>query len=52
MVAGAILIAALALVVEGLLAGLQRLIVSPGLRTAPTRTGSRRPTPVVAGGTA
>lgn len=52
MVAGAILIAGLALVVEGLLAGLQRLIVSPGLRTAPTRTGSRRPTPVVAGGTA
>jgi osmoprotectant transport system permease protein len=52
MVAGAVLIAALALVVEGLLAGLQRLIVSPGLRTAPTRTGSRRPTPVVAGGTA
>jgi osmoprotectant transport system permease protein len=52
MVAGAVLIAALALVVEGLLAGLQRLIVSPGLRTAPARTGSRRPTPVVAGGTA
>ena len=51
MVAGAVLIAALALVVEGLLAGLQRFIVSPGLRTAPTRTGSRRPTPVVAGGT-
>jgi osmoprotectant transport system permease protein len=52
MVAGAVLIAALALVVEGLLAGLQRLIVSPGLRVAPTRTGSRRPIPVVAGGTA
>jgi osmoprotectant transport system permease protein len=52
MVAGAVLIALLALVVEGLLAGLQRLIVSPGLRAAPTRTGSRRPTPVVAGGTA
>jgi osmoprotectant transport system permease protein len=52
MVGGAVLIAALALVVEGLLAGLQRLIVSPGLRTAAARTGSRRPTPVVAGGTA
>jgi osmoprotectant transport system permease protein len=52
MVAGAVLIAALALVVEALLAGLQRLIVSPGLRVAPTRAGSRRPTPVVAGGTA
>ena len=52
MVAGAVLIAALALVVEGLLAGLQRFIVSPGLRTAPIRTGARRPTPVVAGGTA
>jgi osmoprotectant transport system permease protein len=52
MVAGAVLIAALALVVEGLLAGLQRLIVSPGLRAASTRTGPRRPTPVVAGGTA
>jgi osmoprotectant transport system permease protein len=52
MVGGAVLIAALALVVEGLLAVLQRLIVSPGLRTASTRTGTRRPTPVVAGGTA
>jgi osmoprotectant transport system permease protein len=52
MVAGAVLIAALALVVEGLLAALQRMIVSPGLRTAPTRTGSRRPIPLVAGGTA
>lgn len=51
MVAGAVLIAVLALVVEGLLAGLQQLIVSPGLRAASTRT-SRRPAPVVAGGTA
>ncbi|OLT11071.1 hypothetical protein BJF78_27850 [Pseudonocardia sp. CNS-139] len=43
MVAGAVLIAALALVVEGLLALAQRLIVSPGLRTAPTRTASADP---------
>lgn len=52
MAGGAVLIAVLALVVEGLLALLQRQIVSPGLRAASTRTGSRRPTPVVAGGTA
>jgi osmoprotectant transport system permease protein len=53
MAGGAVLIAVLALVVEGLLALVQRQIVSPGLRAAAsTRTGSRRPTPVVAGGTA
>lgn len=34
MAAGALLIAALALLVEGVLAGVQRLVVSPGLRAA------------------
>jgi osmoprotectant transport system permease protein len=34
MAAGAVLIAVLALLVEGLLAGVQRLVVSPGLRAA------------------
>jgi osmoprotectant transport system permease protein len=52
MAGGAVLIALLALVVEGLLAALQRLVVSPGLRAVSVRTGTRRPTPVVAGGTA
>jgi osmoprotectant transport system permease protein len=42
MAAGAILIAVLALLVEGVLAGVQRLVVSPGLRQAGTR--SRPPT--------
>lgn len=37
MAGGAILIAVLALVVEGVLAGVQRLVVSPGLRAASTR---------------
>jgi osmoprotectant transport system permease protein len=36
MAAGAVLVAALALAVEGLLAGVQRLLVSPGLRSAPS----------------
>ena len=40
MAAGAILIAALALVVEAILAGVQRLVVSPGLRAA---SGRARP---------
>ena len=46
MAAGALLIAALALLVDSLLAILQRLIVSPGLRRAPS-TGRRanRPPP-------
>jgi osmoprotectant transport system permease protein len=52
MAAGAVLVAALALVVEGLLGTLQRLIVSPGLRTAPARGRAPRQAPVVAGGIA
>jgi osmoprotectant transport system permease protein len=52
MAGGAVLIAVLALAVEGVLALLQRLIVSPGLRAASVRAGAPRPTPVVAGGTA
>jgi osmoprotectant transport system permease protein len=52
MAAGAVLVAALALLVEGLLGGLQRLIVSPGLRTAQARRRAPRPAPVVAGGIA
>jgi osmoprotectant transport system permease protein len=52
MVSGAVLIALLALAVEGVLAGLQRAVVSPGIRTARTRarpvaeprTETRRPT--------
>ena len=38
MAAGAVLIAVLALVVEGILAGVQRLVVSPGLRVAGKRS--------------
>lgn len=45
MVAGAVFIAVLALVTEAVLAGVQRLVVSPGLRLSPT-TRSRRPAPV------
>jgi osmoprotectant transport system permease protein len=52
MAAGAVLVAALALVVEGLLGALQRLIVSPGLRAAPARRRAPRQAPVVAGGIA
>jgi osmoprotectant transport system permease protein len=52
MAAGAVLVAVLALVVEGLLGALQRLIVSPGLRTAPARRRAPRQAPVVAGGIA
>lgn len=37
-IAGAVLVAALALLVEGVLAGVQRLVVSPGLRKAPRRS--------------
>lgn len=44
MVAGAVLIAGLALVVEAVLAGVQRLVVSPGLRLSRTAR-SRRPEP-------
>lgn len=42
MAAGALLIAALALTAEAVLAGLQRLVVSPGLRTTPAGR-ARRP---------
>lgn len=45
MAAGAVLIAVLALVVEALLAGLQRAVVSPGLRKNP----AGRPVPKTAG---
>lgn len=44
MAAGAVLVAALALLVEAILAGVQRLVVSPGLRST---TSSRRGTTVV-----
>ena len=46
MIAGSILVALLAVAADLLLAGLQKLIVSPGLRAAP---GPRRPRPVSAG---
>jgi osmoprotectant transport system permease protein len=36
MIAGSILVAVLAVAADLLLAGLQKLVVSPGLRTAPT----------------
>ena len=52
MAAGAVLVAALALLVEGLLGGLQRLIVSPGLRLAQARRRVPRQALVFAGGTA
>jgi osmoprotectant transport system permease protein len=52
MAAGAVLVAALALAVEALLGALQRLIVSPGLRTAQPRRRAPRQAPVVAGGIA
>lgn len=42
MAAGAVLVAALALVVEALLAGVQRLVVSPGLRKSAGRSSGRR----------
>jgi len=42
MIAGSVLVAVLAIALDLLLAGLQRLIVSPGLRAAPGRV--RRPT--------
>jgi osmoprotectant transport system permease protein len=44
-IAGALLIAALALLVEGVLAGVQRLVVSPGLR--PSRRARRKSRPQV-----
>ncbi|GAA3603930.1 ABC transporter permease subunit [Marihabitans asiaticum] len=40
---GAILVALLALVLEGLMAAIQRLVVSPGLTDNPGRQRSRRP---------
>lgn len=46
MAAGAVLIAALALAVEALLAGVQRLVVSPGLRAAAPTGRSRPVTPL------
>jgi osmoprotectant transport system permease protein len=52
MAAGAVLVAALALIVEAVLGALQRVIVSPGLRTAQTRRRAPRQAPVVAGGIA
>jgi osmoprotectant transport system permease protein len=52
MAAGAVLVAVLALAVEGLLGGVSRLIVSPGLRTAQVRRRAPRQAPVFAGGTA
>jgi osmoprotectant transport system permease protein len=45
-------VAALALIVEAVLGVLQRLIVSPGLRTAQARRRAPRQAPVVAGGIA
>jgi osmoprotectant transport system permease protein len=49
MAAGAIMIAVLALVVEGVLEVVQRMAVSPGLRDVATRRRTariwRRPTP-------
>jgi osmoprotectant transport system permease protein len=51
MVAGAVLVAALALLVEGLLGGLQRTIVSPGLRPTGAPRRAPRQAPVFAGGT-
>jgi len=52
MAAGAVLVAALALIVEALLGALQRLLVSPGLRTAQASRRAPRQAPVVAGGIA
>lgn len=53
MAAGAIAVAVLALVVEGVLSLAQRLVVSPGLRNAATRRRTartwRRPTPDLVG---
>lgn len=43
MAAGAVLVAALALIVEALLAIVQRLVVSPGLRVTRTRSARRSP---------
>jgi osmoprotectant transport system permease protein len=56
MAAGAVLIAALALIVEGILATVQRVVVSPGLRVAGNRGRPRteqgnRPTHEMAGAT-
>lgn len=42
MAGGAVLVAALAIVVELVLAGVQRLVVSPGLRRSPTRRRALR----------
>jgi osmoprotectant transport system permease protein len=55
MAGGAVLVAALAIAVELVLAGVQRLVVSPGLRTAKVRRRARRaevsPTADVVGAT-
>jgi osmoprotectant transport system permease protein len=45
MAAGALLIAALALTAEAVLAGVQRLVVSPGLRSTPAGRGRRPAAP-------
>ena len=50
MAAGAVLIAVLALVVEGILAAVQRLVVSPGLRAAGEHRRTPGNRPLLAGG--
>jgi osmoprotectant transport system permease protein len=42
MIGGSLLVAGLAIVADLLLAGLQKLLVSPGLRAAPAQSGRRR----------
>jgi osmoprotectant transport system permease protein len=42
MIGGSVLVAVLAIVADLLLAGLQKLLVSPGLRAAPAQSGRRR----------
>jgi osmoprotectant transport system permease protein len=42
MIGGSLLVAVLAIVADLLLAGLQKLLVSPGLRAAPAQSGRRR----------
>jgi len=42
MIAGSLLVALLAIVADLLLAGLQKLLVSPGLQAAATQRGGRR----------
>jgi osmoprotectant transport system permease protein len=42
MIGGSLLVAVLAIVADLLLAGLQKLLVSPGLQVAPAQSGRRR----------